>query len=280
MNMYNQHYVPRSILQNFTSSNTVFCLMKEDGKIINSTVKNLCAERDFYSFSLDIEDEGTDRTLDYDKKVFDEVDNQIAPIAKKIINHHSVDILTSSERENLSKYVVYQYFRSPAARGVARLLSTNETGARQTQGSNLLDNEYIKRISDIINNLILKLIKSNESNKFIISDSPVLWSPTAEAIYFPISPEFCLCYQEADIVPLDYICINELEFLASIKFNIAQNKNTLENIWQQIGREHINKFCNTGNHSYWKCVLETQNSLSCIETFKESIYKEFKGLIS
>lgn len=158
--------------------------------------------------------------------------------------------------------------------------SKNKTIARQIQGLNLLDNGFIKRVSDVINQLNLKLIKANESNKFIISDSPVLWSPTAEAIYFPISPEFCLCYQEADIAPLDSICINELEFLASIKFNIAQNKNTLENIWQKIGREHINEFCNTGNPSYWKCVLKTQDPLSCIETFKESIYEGFKGLIS
>lgn len=281
MKKSNQHYVPRSILRNFTNPNTVFCLMSDqNGKIISSTVENLCAEKEFYCFSLDIDDEDTGETLDYDKQVFDEVDRQIAPIVKKVISQHNVDMLTDSERKFIAKYIVYQYFRSPAAKNVAISLSTDQKSARQIQGLNLLDSEFIEHISDIINGLRLRIVEATEGNEFIISDSPVLWSPTADGIYFPISPNYCLCYQKSDIVPLDSICINDLELRASSRFNIAQNKDTLENIWQNTYQKHITEFCNTGNPSYWKCILKNNDSLNCIKSFKEDIYEEFKVLIN
>lgn len=83
MKKYNQHYVPRLILRNFASTQAISCLMKDqDGKIISSSVNNLCAEKSFYSFSLDVEDENTNGTLDYDKQVFDKIDGEIAPVIK------------------------------------------------------------------------------------------------------------------------------------------------------------------------------------------------------
>jgi hypothetical protein len=281
MKKYNQHYVPRSILRNFINTKNVFCLMKDqDGKIINSPVENLCAEKSFYCFSLDIEDEYTGKTLDYDKQVFDEIDGLISPIVKKIVGQGSVEILDENDRRNLAKYVTYQYMRSPAVKNIAISLTTNERDAKQIQGLNLLDKNFINRFSDILYKLRLKLIKSNEDVKYIISDSPVLWSPTAEGIYFPISPDYCLCYQKEDTDTLDSICINEIEFLASVRFNISQTDNTLNNIWQNIYQRDIDRFCGTDIPSYWKCILSKKDSSHCIEEFKDNIFEDFKGLIN
>lgn len=285
MKKYNQHYVPRSILRNFVKTQAVFCLMKDqDGKIISSSVDYLCAEKSFYSFSLDIEDENTSNTLDYDKQVFDKIDREIAPVIKKLVEQHNIDVLNDDDRAKLATYVVYQYMRSPAIKDIAVSLAQNDKDARQIQGLNLLDGEYIKRLSAIISNFKLELIIATQGVNFIISDSPVLWDPTAEGIYFPISPDYCLFYQQLDndsqssFNLLDSICINELEFLASVRFNIAKSKDTLQNIWQEAHQSHISNFCQSGT-SYWRCILESRNSLHCIERFREKICEEFKALL-
>ena len=173
------------------------------GQIITNSVASFCAEREFYCFSLDIDDEKTGEKLDYDKIIFNEIDSNIAPIVKKILIQGSIDLLLENEKKELSKYVVYQYLRSPQAKNLANSLCSSERAARQIHGLALLDQDYMEQFSHIVYNLKLKLIKANEGEQFIISDSPVLWSPTAEGIHFPISPEYCLCYQKIDVLPLD-----------------------------------------------------------------------------
>lgn len=281
MKKYNQHYVPRSILRNFINSTNVFCLMKDkNGKIIRSSVENLCAEKSFYCFSLDIGDEDSGETFDYDKHIFDEIDGMIAPILNRIVSQGSVKSLIDAERKNLAKYVTYQYMRSPAVKNLAISLTRNEKNAKQMQGLNLLDKKYIENISDIVYKHKLELVKANRNSKYIISDSPVLWSPTGEGIYFPIHPDYCLCYQNKDADILDSICINEIEFLSSVRFNISQDEETLNNIWQKTHKEHISNYCRSDISSYWKCILNTHNSLCCIEKFKDFILEEFKMLLN
>lgn len=256
----------------------------QGGKIISSSVDNLCAEKSFYSFSLDIEDENTSDALNCDKQVFNQIDGEIAPVVKKIVEQHSVNVLNNDDRSKLAKYVVYQYMRSPAVKNIAVSLTQNDKDARQIQGLNLLDAEHINRISSIISNFHLKLIIATQGANFIISDSPVLWSPTAEGIYFPISPNCCLCYQQignnfqASVDLLDSICINELQFLASIKFNVAKSESALRDIWQKVHQSHISSFCQAGT-SYWRCILENKSSLHCIERFRGKMCEAFKALL-
>lgn len=278
MKKYNQHYVPCSILRNFANNDNVFCLIKAqngNNKIIESNVKNLCTEKDFYCFSLDLEEENTSESFDYDKNVFDKIDSKMASITKKIVDAHSINILNNDEKKELAKYVVYQYIRSPAAKNVAVSLSTHERDARQIQGLSLLDQNWIQQVSDSIFKLKLRLLEPNKNIDFIISDSPVLWSPTGE-VYFPISPKNCLCYQATDDVPLDSLCINELEFLASVKFNIAYNKSILNDIWDNTHKSHINNFVNTGTPSFWKCILKKKTPPSALINSKLKYTKDSK----
>lgn len=53
----------------------------QKGKIIRGAVEKLCAEKEFYTFSLDIDDEDTGEKFDYDKRTFDEMDGKIAGIS-------------------------------------------------------------------------------------------------------------------------------------------------------------------------------------------------------
>lgn len=236
MKKYNQHYVPRSILRNFViaqETKDVFFLMKDQGgKIIRSSVDNLCAEKSFYCFSVEIEDEDTgillDYDYDYDQPVFDEIDGGIAPIVKQIVSQGSVDVLTDDNRKKLAKYVTYQYIRSPAAKNLARYLTPSERDARQIQGLSLLEESFINDLSNIIYNLKLKLVKANDDVEYVISDSPVLLSLNAEGIYFPISPDYCLCYQKENADTLNSICINEIEFITSVSRSLIYEQKRLK----------------------------------------------------
>jgi Protein of unknown function (DUF4238) len=250
-----------------------------DGKIIKSAVENLCAEKEFYNFSLDLPDEDTGDAFDYDKCVFDKIDGVIAPILEKIINQNSADSLTKDEIKNLAKYVVYQFYRSPAIKDIARNLYIDEKNIRQAQGLILLDSKFFDDLSNALIKLNLKIINATEDSAFIISDSPVLWSPTAEGIYFPISPKHCLCYHKKNSALLDCILINELEFLVSVKFNIANNKAILKSIWNREYDKHVASFCSVNTGSYWSCILITKKSSICINHFKEKIHKDFARLI-
>jgi Protein of unknown function (DUF4238) len=252
----------------------------QNGKIIRSAVEKICAEKEFYTFSLDLDDEDTGEKFDYDKRTFDEMDGRIAAIAGKIISHNSINLLTNDERENLAKYVAYQFYRSPAIRNITMPSFIEKEQVRQAHGLVLLDNVFLEEFSNILVKLNLKIINATEHHEFIISDSPVLFSPTAEGIYFPISPQHCLCYYKKDTIFLDSILINELEFLVSIKFNIAHSEDILKSIWSGTHQNHILSFCNSKNDSYWKCILSTKNSWTCMDYFKKDIDEDFERLIN
>jgi hypothetical protein len=159
-------------------------------------------------------------------------------------------------------------------------LPIEEKYIRQAHGLILIDNFLFDNLSNALVKLNLKTIHANEDHEFIISDSPVLWTPTAEGIYFPISPKHCLCYYREDTIFLDSILINELEFLGSVRFNIAHSEDILKHIWNGTHQNHISNFCNTKKDSYWKCILSTKNSLACMNYFKKDIHEDFERLIN
>jgi hypothetical protein len=250
----------------------------QDGHCFDSSVENLCAEKDFYQFSLDIEDEITGEQLDYDKAIFNDLDSQIAPVIKEIIINHDIETLNLDQILLIHKYVVYQYFRSPAIKNIAERVSGNKKAGRQIQGLNFLDTRFINDVVDAIGKLNLQITKASEGSEFIISDSPVLWSPTAEGIYFPISPELCLHYYKSNATPLDSICISYLEFLTSNRFNIAQSKDVLDRFWKSDKEDILMKCCDPCD-SYWKCIIATKNHIKCLNKFKSNVYKPFISIL-
>ena len=281
-NRTNQHYVPQSILKNFhiENNNKVWCLFKNNTPyFFQPTVENICAEKEFYTFSLDMDDKNISQDLDYDECVFKNLDSDIAPIIQKVIHHRTIDMLSKEERKTIDKYVVYQYWRVPAVRNIAENLSGNDKNARQVQAiSLLLSDNFMNNVVNALEGLTLRVIESTEEVDFIISDCPVLWSPTAEGIYFPISPELCLYYSKLDTKPLDPICLNQLQFLSSVKFNIARNKETLEKILQGFHQNYLKSF-STPCDTYWKCILATHKSDLCKNLFETQTYEKFKSLL-
>ncbi|MBD2139458.1 DUF4238 domain-containing protein [Anabaena sp. FACHB-1237] len=281
---YNHHYVPESILRNFAyKKNTVYSLIKIDPLcVVPNNVDNLCQKKGFYEISLGKNDDPKlIERINYDIDVFENLDYDIAPITKKIIETKELKSINSEERDKLIKYTVYQYLRVKSVRDIAKRFWHDEELIELSHARILTDYDSINSLVNILNNYQLDIINPIIGDEFVISDSPVLWDATGEGIYFPISPNICLYYHDRkyDLNNcLDSICINDLQFRASVKHTIARSESVLHKIKNNEYKDHIVKFFKSGRPSYWKCILETNSSDKCISQFINKM-DDFKKLI-
>jgi|GEM_PF-2913921 len=279
-----QHYVPQSILKNFTfNEKQVFCLLKEqDGMpIMTSNVKNICQEKGYYRFDIESEDEPFKR-VDYDIEVFKKLDNNIAPVIRKIIEDGTITNLEAEEMKTLVKYTIYQYLRSPSIRDIAKSIFNDEQEVKRAHAEALRKPAFgSSLLEEILMNLKLGTINPIVGDEFVISDAPVLLDPTGEGIYFPISPHICLVYyhKNYDIANgLDSICINKIQFLAATQFVIAKSELILEQIKNCHHKNHIEQILkNYENNYYWKCILEEKGFEICfLEQERNNILEPLK----
>ncbi|OBQ34032.1 MAG: hypothetical protein AN487_19080 [Anabaena sp. CRKS33] len=281
---YNHHYVPQSILRNFEhKENTVYSLLQVDGLPIKPiNVKNLCQERNFYTVLMEKSDDPKIvERINYDIELFQEMDREIAPILKKIIKNEDIKSINLEERDKLIMYTVYQNYRTRSAKNIAAQFWNDKNLIDQAHAGFLKDYNTMISVANILHNYQLDIINPILEDEFVISDSPVLWVATGEGIYFPISPNICLYYhnKKYDLENcLDSICINDLQFRASVKHTISQSESILKKIKNNEYKDHIVKFFKSGKPSYWKCILETNSSDKCISKFINEM-DDFKNLI-
>ncbi|BAZ47990.1 hypothetical protein NIES4103_05950 [Nostoc sp. NIES-4103] len=273
---YNQHYVPQSILRNFEFQNDkVYSLIKvnEEELVISPiNVKKLCQERGFYEKSATSSNNTQIGKINYDISAFDKLDSEIAPIFIKIIQNDDLQNLDSNESSKLIEYTVYQYLRVKSVRNIGHQFWDNEEDIRDGHAEILTDKQFITDVINILSNYQLDIIKPISGDEFVISDSPVLWDATGEGIYFPINPNICLYYHHKKYGldnRLDSICINELQFSASVKHTIARSESVLHKLKNNEHKDHIVNFCQSGRPSYWKCILQTRNFEECKIRFKD-----------
>ena len=286
-----QHYVPRSILKSFTfNGKQVYFLRKTeiDMPIRTGKVDDICKENGYYTFDTESQDEPL-KKIDYDIAVFQQIDSNIAPIIRKIIEDGTITNLEAEEIKTLVRYTTYQYLRVPAIRNIPKSILNDEQEARKIQAEALTNPNFVfSSLEDILMSFRLETIKPIVGDEFIISDAPVLQDPTGEGIYFPISPDICLVYYHPnyDIANcLDSICINEIQFLAATQFVIAKSELTLHNIKNSHHKIHIEQILNfSKNNSYWKCMLEKKNFEICLleqnrDNILEPLKKEYDKML-
>lgn len=272
-NNYNHHYVPQSILRNFAYiKQTVYSLRKvENLPIKKINVKNLCQERAFYEIISKVSDDSQkNETINYDIYIFEKLDREIAPLVKNIIANEDLKSLTSEGLDKLSAYTTYQYLRCLSARKIGNQF-WNDEEIRLAHAAILTDYNLVSSVASLLSSYQLNIINPIAGHEFVISDSPVLWDATSEGIYFPISPNICLYYHHQKYGLdncLDSICINYLQFRASVIHTIARSEAVLYQIKNNVYKDHILKFCTFGKASYWKCLLEENNSSECIAKFQ------------
>ncbi|MBW4565790.1 MAG: DUF4238 domain-containing protein [Mojavia pulchra JT2-VF2] len=265
-----QHYVPRSILKSFAfNGKRVYFLRKTefDMPIRSENVESICKENGYYRFDIEREDNSI-RRIDYDLEVFQQIDNDIAPVIRKIIEDGTITNLEIEEKKTLVRYTVYQYLRVPPIRNIANSILSDEEEAKKAHAEALINPEFVfSSLEDILRNLKLDTIKPIVGDEFLISDAAVLLDPTGEGIYFPISPDICLVYYHPNYGianSIDSICINELQFLAATQFVIAKSELVLDKIKKSQHKKHIqNVLRNSENNSYWKCILDKKSFEKC-----------------
>ena len=209
------HYVPRSILRNFTIDGTgkrLFVFDKHENRSFAASVENTAAERDFYRVQLG------DQDLNYESG-FQDLDDRLATLVAKLVKEKSLTKLEAGELRDIPILVACQRIRTNLQRStpieITRLLeneyryhglpapkSINDADARQIAFYQFLFRmeqytEWIRK-KDII--LLIpreeRLWTSDEPvvlNNFLPDGELGLMSPGIE-IYYPLSPDLCLAF--------------------------------------------------------------------------------------
>ncbi|WP_428081207.1 DUF4238 domain-containing protein [Candidatus Avelusimicrobium alvi] len=103
-----QHFVPRCLSKNFsTKEGFIFRFDKETGEIIKTNIKDLYAERDFYTF--------------YKNAIMEDffsqtIENKCAIVLQKVVKEISLQNLTEEDIERLFAFCVVQHQRTSVMR--------------------------------------------------------------------------------------------------------------------------------------------------------------------
>lgn len=225
-----QHYVPRFLLRNFTTSNKknqLFVFNKRTGKKFKTSPEQIAHENRFYDFEL------KNGTVSLES-LFTDIETRTAPIIRKIIENGNLLKITNEEKEYLSIFILYQQGRTkhafeefknnlmrPYLKNILKLISPPPEGINIDDIDVKIDDDFCKifvlKSTEIIAIKFHQeiscrdwiLFKKAEGTSFIIGDHPVimdnnislkpygnlgLLSPGVE-IYMPLSSEFLLGIQ-------------------------------------------------------------------------------------
>lgn len=210
----NHHYLPRSILRNFSfdENSRLWIYDKLLAKQFTNTVDNVGSENEYNTILFN------ENRYNLEKE-FQSFDDNLALICHKIIENGNLHCLTKDEYDYLYIIILVQMHRSPIVRSTIKTTNhqLNSIVNHITGNSNSemdIDSNTIKAISlhTIFNDIepLLKIIKSRlflllktEKNYFITSDNAVvmirhseyenvsLTAPYTE-IVFPISPNYAI----------------------------------------------------------------------------------------
>ena len=246
-----QHYIPRFVLQNFTSNNqlTVADISVSPVRYFSTTPKRICFQKDLYEVK---NEDGTyfDRNAIEDRFSF--LEGWFATQVRILFQKKDKSSRMSGEQDvMLALLLAVQLARLPAVKQI--VFGKNDIGTIEKSyiyqaliNSNKKAIEYLRQnnvsipaellqdskektlidaiVSQLVSNCFFYIIDaSNTEGKFIISDQPVLIRPFEDAQYiFPISPDFaiaCCAFASA--------CGNQMESFVEVGEKIVYNINIL-----------------------------------------------------
>lgn len=219
------HFVPQSLLKNFSIDNKrkrIFVFDKNSLESFPSSINKTGSEKFFHSIRL--KELGIEFNFE---EYFDIPDNTFSEIITKILNAGSLKTLEATERENLIFLTALQFLRTRKSRN--QIIGISETlsgiAERIKEDFDVLDEnisppvdklsedqakiiildlkERARELSLSLKNKFASLIKTNDSNPFWCSDSPVIKNNTQPyseqgfnsrgiEVYFPLSKNYCL----------------------------------------------------------------------------------------
>jgi hypothetical protein len=184
----NQHYVPQSLLRGFlfdAGKEQLFAFDKQTGRSFKSSIRNIAAERDFYTL------EGSD-VLD---NAMNQADDLVAPILQQLRERPRLTRLTQLQRAILAGFTAIQMIRTRGTlerwRDVGIKLAEKIAGMRgertreweeavdpNRQREMFLD-AIPRQTRSLMHHLLMKsilLFQSDGAIPFWISDNPVVRS--------------------------------------------------------------------------------------------------------
>ncbi len=207
----NHHFVPRSILKNFSildKGKQVFVFDKLLNNGYTSSISDAGSENNFNTVST------TTQKLNFEN-IFDEPDANIAPIIKLIVDTNSLSNLAPTQLNELLDYVLVQYLRVKLRRStssyiqgrlheVVKDLHPKAVLEEPIRSEEEIKFEALKIIEQRPNHQVffsdktLLLFKAHENSLLITSDNPIVkhnafphggggFNDKGIKIYFPIS---------------------------------------------------------------------------------------------
>ena len=208
------HYVPKSVLKNFTlngAGKRLFVFDKQERRSFISSIYDAGAERDFNRIKIENMD------INYEEW-FQELDNRLAEIVKKLIQEESIANLNESELIDIHFLIACQLIRTKNPRTMVSdihrglLEWIRSLGFTLPESIDVSDGRHITpylffqlhKIAYTISRKDIVLLISREQ-RIWTSDNPVviqntfpygqlgLESPGIE-LYYPIAPHLCLAF--------------------------------------------------------------------------------------
>jgi uncharacterized protein YlaN (UPF0358 family) len=183
-----QHYVPQSLLRNFTFGKKaqVYVFDKHAGSIFSTNIINAAAERKFNEY-VDGED-----TISIEAQL-ERLEAHCVPIFRGILDTQNISGLSVEDRAAVSLFVAVQYTRTNYQRNLTEQINRTLIDVVQKMGgdpykvdgfSPIADDNDVKRhaiqtilrADELVTYIIEKpwlLLKTEESEPFFISDHPV-----------------------------------------------------------------------------------------------------------
>lgn len=216
----NQHYVPQFLLRNFAEGRKkkkrIHVFDKWNRKAFISSPRNVAAEIGFYDF------DDTDRSLE---PLLTNMESEVSPIIKRIVELESVAHLTFDDRVAISLFAAVQQLRVKGVREKIREMTTEIRRVMHERGLPVddvypdMDEAEIKHQSlrqlpmaqEIAEHYFKKsliLLKAPEVRPLYISDNPITLFNQLEfegrgnlgirvpgiEIYLPISKTLSICF--------------------------------------------------------------------------------------
>jgi len=281
-----QHYVPRFYLKNFASQNKknhfINCFDKIEEKQFTSNISNITCEKYFY-------EKGNIQLLEKELSI---LERKSSKIIKKIVKTKDLNVLSDSERNLMSEFIINQSNRTREYREEIKDLTNSiktkvaihgfhmdpdeaRTIVDEIYDENLVINiqkrmlskESISRLIEPISEMIWILYLNNTEMPFWISDHPVnrfnhsdlspygnmgFLSPGIN-IYYPLAPKVSLCLLDSRVLGTRF-SDNTTKPITDIQHIIFQN-----HLQARFSYKHV--LSNSSDFSFLKFMLEDNPKL-------------------
>ena len=166
-NPKNQHYVPRVYLKNFSikikKEYSLYVYKKDDNNIFKTNIKNIAAEKDFYTVNNKKDNEGKEIDPYKYENIYSSIESELNKTLQEInqknnfLCNEKTLKLTDDNIDKISKFIIVQMLRGKLCRAYEKEYYNYEFEKFKNQFFSEFDSKFIK---NFLNNFL------NDENNF------------------------------------------------------------------------------------------------------------------